>query len=242
MSWLQMPWGKMHYTEAGRAGVPLVLLHGTGCDSRDWDAVARELPREMRTIRVDFRGHGKSEVPGAAFALEDLARDVMALADHLSIPHLTLAGHSLGGMVAMSVAMQSPRVAGLVLLEGWTQLRACEAFTGNRFYGRLDPASIASVRRKNERTRKRFDPEIWDRFWASVETFDALAFLRSAGMPVLEVYGDMGRTGATRRRLLIPDNPSIRLVWISHAGHYLPHERPREVAELALKVTGWRQA
>ena len=233
---LPMKWGEMFYSDTGGSGSPLVFLHGSGCDAEDWDAVIRMLPKGVRATRLDFRGHGNSDAPDEKFSVNDLAADVLALVDHLGIRQMVLVGHSLGGMVAMNVAAQSTCAAGLVLLEGWTRLRTSRAFTGERFYGRLDRSSVEAIQKKSETTQKRFDRTVWGRFWESVETFDALPYLRAAGTPILEVYGELGRTDSTREMLMIPDNPKIRVIWVPNAGHYLPHEKPAEIAELSRKA------
>ena len=73
-----------------------------------------------------------------------------------------------------------------------------------------------------------------------VEAFDGYDLLQSVEMPVLQAYGGMGRNALTREKLRVPPNPHIRWRWIRGAGHYLPHERPAEVAEAAASV--WRAA
>lgn len=226
-------WGDAFYADSGGDGSPLLFLHGTGCDSRDWDRVVARLPG-VRAVRMDFRGHGRSDVPPGPFTLDDLAEDSLALIDRLDQTDVLLVGHSLGGMVAMAAASRSRRVGGLVLLEGWTRLKGMNAFGPGRFYGGLNRRRIEAIRRKDAKTRARFDPAAWAHFWQSVEAFDASDFLASARIPILEVYGARGRIDSTRARLMIPDNPRIRLEWISDAGHYLPHERPDEVARLCL--------
>lgn len=241
MPWFPMTWGRMSYSAAGDSAVPLVLLHGSGCDSADWDAVVRALPGDVGTVRLDFRGHGRSDVPNEPFTIEDLAGDVVALVDHLAVRQVVLVGHSLGGMVAMSAAARSSRVAGLVLFEGWTSLQASEAFTGERFYGRLDRPSIEAIRQKSVQTQERFAPTVWNGLWASIRAFDGLPYLRTATIPVLEVYGEMGKTDSTLDLLMIPDNPAIRVLWIPDAGHYVPHEQPEEVARVCREAAAWNR-
>lgn len=241
MPWLRMTWGKMFYSDTGGSNISFLFLHGTGCESNDWDGVIHALSGNIRVVLLDFRGHGKSDVPDKEFTMDDLTGDVLALADHLAIQQMVLVGHSLGGMVAMNIAARSSRVTGLVLLEGWTVLRAARAFVGERFYGRLDRSSVENIQQKNKMTQNRFDPIIWRCFWTSVEDFDALSYLQTAKIPIFEVYGEMGRTDSTGEMLVIPDNPQIRVMWISNAGHYLPQERPVEVAEICRKAAKWSE-
>lgn len=242
METLNMPWGTMAYRDTGGEGIPVVFLHGTGCDSGDWEAVIDALPAGCRQVLMDFRGHGASALPVGEFSLEDLASDVIALTDHLGIRQAILVGHSLGGMVAMSVAARSSVVASLVLLEGWTSLRASGAFVGNRFYGTLSPSIVERIEKKSEETRGRFAASVWEAFWASVESYDAWTHIETAAVPVWEVYGEMGRTDSTFQKLRIPDNANVELRWIPNSGHYLPHERPTDVAGICREAVQRHQS
>lgn len=226
----------MAYSQAGYGSPAVVFLHGTGCDATDWDEVVRHLPSAPHRITVDFRGHGASDVPAGPFTIAELATDVVALLNVLQLPQTILVGHSLGGMVAMAVVAQTRRVAGLVLLEGWTRLRAERAFAGDRLYGHLSPLEIRRIREKSDRTIRAFRPATWQAFWKSVERFDGRPCLRDAGIPMFAVYGDMGRTCSTESMLMTPANPAIRLFWIADAGHYVPHEKPLEVAGICTQM------
>ena len=229
-------WGKMAYTDSGESSHPLFFLHGTGCDSADWKPVIEQLPRHQRYITLDFRGHGQSSVPTEAFTLTNLADDVLHLVNSIGIQEAVLVGHSLGGMVAMEVARRSPRVAGLVLFEGWTSLSSAgSAFDKGRFYGSLSETEITNIQRKDEETRNCFKPNVWESFWTSVKSFDAYAYLEQACIPIYEVFGGMGRNESTKQKLRIPNNPNIQLMWVPNAGHYLPHECPESVSEICIK-------
>jgi len=232
---LESNWGEMAFYASGAQSIPVVLLHGTGCDSMDWGPVVRCLSGETRVVTMDFRGHGESSMPADHFTLEDLAQDVLMLGIKLGLEKMLLVGHSLGGMVALDAARLSKDVAGLVLLEGWTSLSvsvtAFDGFGRDRLYGSLDRESIERIKRKYDTIRRRFREPVWDRFQQSVGEFDGAQFLRGAQIPILEVYGAMGRNDRTQGNLGVPENPLIEWVWIEGAGHYLPHERPLEVAQ-----------
>ena len=66
--------------------------------------------------------------------------------------------------------------------------------------------------------------------------FDGWGFLENARIPIYEVYGEMGRHESTEELLRIPSNPNIQIRWIPGSGHYLPHERPVEVAEICVNL------
>lgn len=226
-------WGDMFFCDSEGSGIPLLFLHGTGCDSTDWDIVISELPKEQRYLTLDFRGHGRSTAPLEPFTIDCLADDVLNLIYALDVQEVVLVGHSLGGMVAMEAARRDARVTALVLLEGWTCLSVTRtAFDTGRFYGSLPNEKIREIQQKAGMTRDRFGERVWDSFWQSVRDFDGWSFLENAKIPIYEVFGEMGRHETTEKLLRIPTNPSIGITWIPDSGHYLPHERPVEVAEI----------
>jgi pimeloyl-ACP methyl ester carboxylesterase len=101
-------WGTTRYTVEG-SGPPLLLIHGVGARLDNWEGVAAILARRFRVIRYDLRGHGQSsKVPGP-YSLELFAEDAAALLDHLGIARAHMAGHSLGGMIAVTFASKYPQ-------------------------------------------------------------------------------------------------------------------------------------
>lgn len=235
MKYLKTGWGEMAYTDSGGTSIPLLFLHGTGCDSTDWTSVCEYLPQIQRYITLDFRGHGKSTVPTQQFTITNLAEDVIHLIKTIGIQEVILVGHSLGGMVATDVTKRCSMVNRIILLEGWTNLRSAgTAFDSGRFYGTLQSSEILRIQRIAEETRNRFIPTVWEYFWNSVIEFDALNFLENASIPIYEVFGEIGRNYSTEQILNIPSNPNIQVIWLPNAGHYIPHERPEQVAEICL--------
>jgi pimeloyl-ACP methyl ester carboxylesterase len=107
----------------GRAGVPLVLLHGVGADRREWLLTLPSLARRRRAIAFDLLGHGLSSKPvgpGVTYRLRLLADAVVCAIEALPDPPscVDLLGHSLGGAVALDVARRHPRlVRRLVLVD-----------------------------------------------------------------------------------------------------------------------------
>jgi pimeloyl-ACP methyl ester carboxylesterase len=236
------PWGKMAYADMGGSGRPLVFLHGSGCDSEDWHGVIALLPSGLRSICLDFRGHGASDAPGLALSQDGLADDVLTLLDHLDLRDTILVGHSLGGCVAMMAAPRTDRVTALILLEGWTNSRAGVAFSGDRLHAGLDVTAILRIEKKLDDTIRRVGREAWEYLGKSGDAYDGFPYLQRVRIPVVEVYGDAGRTPGTEKQLEVPANPCISLRWVKGAGHYLPHANPREVARICGEVTSLMRA
>lgn len=98
------------------AGTPVVLLHGTGSNSRTWDRFAARLDAAgHRAIAVDLRGHATSDRT-AQYRLTDLRDDVLGVLELLDLRDAVLVGHSVGGYAALAAALHAPgRIDRLVL-------------------------------------------------------------------------------------------------------------------------------
>ncbi|MED5607191.1 acetoin dehydrogenase dihydrolipoyllysine-residue acetyltransferase subunit [Pseudomonas sp. JH-2] len=107
----------LRYFERGEGGVPLVLIHGFGGDLNNWLFNHEALAAGRRVIALDLPGHGESAKALQRGDLDELSGAVLALLDHLDIPQAHLAGHSMGGAVALNTARLAPqRVRSLSLL------------------------------------------------------------------------------------------------------------------------------
>jgi esterase len=107
---------ELHMTEAG-TGAPLVLLHGLFGAGANWGAVQKRLAGRHRVLALDLRNHGRSP-RDAAMDYPAMAADVAAtMAAHGALPAAVL-GHSMGGKVAMALALARPdSVARLVIAD-----------------------------------------------------------------------------------------------------------------------------
>jgi 3-oxoadipate enol-lactonase/4-carboxymuconolactone decarboxylase len=93
----------------------LLLLNSIGTDMSLWDPVVPLLTRAWRVLRMDTRGHGASDAPPGDYDLEGLAADAAAVMDAAKAGAAVVCGLSLGGMIAMTLALNDPgRVAALV--------------------------------------------------------------------------------------------------------------------------------
>ncbi|MDX1820885.1 MAG: 3-oxoadipate enol-lactonase [Paracoccaceae bacterium] len=98
---------KLHYRIDGDlSGRPVVFANSLGTDLRLWDQVLPLLPRGLKYIRYDKRGHGLSELTAAPYAMGTLVRDVERLMDHLEVRDALFVGLSIGGMIAQGLAVK----------------------------------------------------------------------------------------------------------------------------------------
>jgi pimeloyl-ACP methyl ester carboxylesterase len=111
---------------AGEGPDPVICLHGITAQHRAFNAVARYLETSHGLVGVDLRGRGDSDKPEAGYSLEAHAADVVRVLDHLGLQSAVLAGHSMGGFVALKTALMFPeRVRAIVLLDGgWPRVES----------------------------------------------------------------------------------------------------------------------
>jgi pimeloyl-ACP methyl ester carboxylesterase len=108
----------IRYLAAGE-GPPLVLLHGAGDNSLDWRWVLPALAREHRVYAPDLPGSPDSARPAAAYSPAFFERFVAAFVDALGTGPATFVGNSLGGLIALRLALSEPdRVRALILVDG----------------------------------------------------------------------------------------------------------------------------
>ena len=101
---------EMYYEMHGSgSGEPLVLLHGSFMTiSNNWSAWIGELSKARTVIAVEMQGHGRTADINRDFSYESLADDIAAMLDYLTITRADLLGYSMGGGVAMQVAIRHP--------------------------------------------------------------------------------------------------------------------------------------
>jgi pimeloyl-ACP methyl ester carboxylesterase len=113
---------RLSYVELGDPkGEPLLLLHGYTDSSRSWSLVAPYLGK-YRLLIPDQRGHGASDAPPCCYGSTQFADDARLFLDALGVEKAAVAGHSLGSMVAISLAADHPQRVSKIILVGSTAL------------------------------------------------------------------------------------------------------------------------
>lgn len=117
MPFLTINQTRLFYRLEGRDGMPvLILSHSLGCDHGMWEPQIQDLLPYFQVLRYDTRGHGASDAPSGNYTLEQLGRDVLALADGLKISKFSFCGVSMGGAIGQWLAINAPeRLNKLVL-------------------------------------------------------------------------------------------------------------------------------
>jgi pimeloyl-ACP methyl ester carboxylesterase len=107
---------RIHYRSAGH-GEAVLLIHGLGSSGEDWELQVRALSRRFRVIVPDLRGSGRSGKPQGPYQIADFAADLWSLLRRLGVERTHVVGFSLGGAVALEMALTRPdAVSRLVMI------------------------------------------------------------------------------------------------------------------------------
>lgn len=106
---------QMFWTKEG-SGPPLLLVRGLGRSHRFFAPIVPHLSKHFTVIRFDNRGSGQSDTPDGMYTTEQMAADCVAVLDAAGVDSAWVLGMSMGGMIALDLALSHPgRVRGLIL-------------------------------------------------------------------------------------------------------------------------------
>jgi pimeloyl-ACP methyl ester carboxylesterase len=240
---------------ASGKGPHVTLVHGVGANLQSWDEVTSLLEPHFTIVRLDLRGHGKSGRI-AACTLDDLAADVRRVWDARGIAQSHLAGFSLGGLVAQSLAVSDPeRVDRLVILSAVASRTDDERA---KVVGRLKllkeggiPAVTAAAEerwftpefraRHPERVAQRMaellanDPASYAAAYTVFATSDLGNRLSEIGHPTLVATGENDVGSNTRMARMMHERiKGSRLEILPGLRHSVLVEAPEKIAELLI--------
>ena len=232
---------KIYYAEAGAHGTPIVLVHGSGANHLAWGLQMRPLAQVARVIALDLPGHGKSDLPGRTTV--DAYRDVvLGLLDTLKIDRAVIAGHSLGGAIAQTLALShSDRVAGLGLVGTGARLRVLPAILDGiltdfepttEFV--IDHAYSAgqdvSMRARALAELRACPAQVTHDDYAACDAFDIIARISEIRAPTIAICGKQDvMTPPKYSEFLCAKISGARLVVIDNAGHSVMIEQAAQV-------------
>jgi 2-succinyl-6-hydroxy-2,4-cyclohexadiene-1-carboxylate synthase len=252
-------------TVAG-SGPPLLLLHGFAGNSETWEQHRATLGAHFRTLAVDLLGHGGTDAPPDSdrYTMAQTVADLQALCDILLSPlpgggreRYGLLGYSMGGRVALHLALAEPERVGALILESTSP-------------GITDPEERAKRRRGDEELAEfteRKGVAAFTRRWEALPLFASQRrlslpirhrqreqrlrntprgvanSLRSMGagvpepvherlseltMPTLLIVGELDERYRAHADAMLADLPNARLALVPEAGHNVHLEQPKQ--------------
>ena len=219
----------------------LLLVHGTGCSADSWRYQVEGLAREFEVVAVDLPGHGSS-APAGDPSIERYAETVSHVLQRLGTRKAFLAGHSMGGAVALQIALERPELLkGLILVATaayldslamtpdillWAIAALPHKFKG-MFFSDLVTAEALAIARDDVR-RCSLETVLGD--FSASRGFDFRDRLKQVNLPTLILCGGSDLITPVRySERLCKEIPGSVLVMVEKAGHMLPLESAQRV-------------
>ena len=246
---------RIYWDEQG-TGAPLLLIMGLGYPSAMWHRMRPALSASYRTIVLDNRGAGQSDVPPGPYSIALMASDAAAVLDAARVASANVFGVSMGGMIAQEFALQYPgRVQSLIL--------GCTA-AGGPTAKRAEPAAIEMLKARTWMSREQaaeaavpfiydtgtprhlIDEDIAQRdpwptspagYLAQLQAilaWESFSRLPQITAPTLVIHGKVDRlVPPANGELIAARIPGAQLVLIERASHLFSTDQP-EAAEKAV--------
>ena len=236
----------VYYQIAGE-GELLLLIHGHGSSSRDWEYQVEYFAKDYRVITVDVRGCGKSSKPSGPYSLRLFAEDIAALLEKLDIGAAHVVGISMGGMIAFELALGFPQlVKSMVVVNGYPETRietwnerlmVLRRFLmldllGMRKTGEL-LSKVLFIKLEQENLRNLFverwaenDRRAYRESLKALINWDVEARLGEIQCPVLVVASDDDYLPLEEKRAYTKKMPRAKLTVVEDARHAVTVEKP----------------
>lgn len=253
--------GRLHYEVEGD-GPPVLLVPGLGGTASFWQPHVAPLARRFTVVLHDHRGTGRSGIERIDYSVDQMADDLVQLMDHLGLERAHLIGHSTGGAIGQTLALDRPeRIDRLVLSATWpaadpyfrllfdvradvlrrlgprAYLRTSALFLNAPSWLREHPAE-AEVDGA-EAARRIPDAEVVLRRIAAIQRFDRKSELHRIGAPTLVIGArDDAITPAYFSEELGHLIPNATTVILPQGGHLFPQAFPEPFLESVLSFLG----
>ncbi|MCL6447528.1 MAG: alpha/beta hydrolase [Armatimonadetes bacterium] len=225
--------------EAGTSPTAVIYIHGSGGTGYVWKNQLRVRVPGFCQVTVDLPGHGRSAGAGAR-TIEEYSSFIRDFARAVFGAPVVLAGHSMGGAVAMSFALVYPEyLKGLILAGTGARLRVAPAvleavqdpeksaaLRGYAYSPKTSPAVVEEAEKEADLT----PAQVRYNDFLACDRFDIMDRVKEIRVPTLVVCGeDDVLTPVKYSRYLEANIPGARLAVIPAAGHMVMREQPEEV-------------
>ncbi len=250
---------RLNVIEMGE-GTPVLLLHGLFGAGRNWGGIQKRLAQRHRVLAPDLRNHGESE-HAAQMDYPAMAQDVAELIARRGLAPAAVLGHSMGGKVAMALALRHPEMVSRLVVADIAPVRYPPALRGYVAALRALPLTPGLSRREADAGLEAAIPEAGIRafllqsldFGGDVPHWKLGLAEIAAAMPAIEDFPVTGRfegpvlvLAGERSGYIKPEHhrvfralfPAARFAMIERAGHWVHADNPNAVLALTEPFLG----
>ncbi len=255
MPYFEIKGMRLHYTESGKdRPVSVVFVHGAGSSQDTWALQFEEFGKNYHVVAIDLSGHGGSDPgPKEVRIGTGYAYELAGLVRHLDLGDFVAVGHSMGGGVVMSYALNNdfPKPRALVLVDTSSKLNLSRLGAGmtlealdtfltllrDRITGRNKKAMDVIQR---EESTKIENPQIMQRDLAAVDNFDVSHRVHEIEQPTLIIVGeDDDIITPVMATALKNSLPRADIAVVRDADHAPMLQNPDEFNRLLGKFLAW---
>jgi pimeloyl-ACP methyl ester carboxylesterase len=222
--------------------LPVLFVHGAGGSHQHWLYQVRDLPRSP-TYALDLPGHGRSGGEGWD-SIQAYGDWVVAFLDAVKVPQAVLVGHSMGGGIALDVALRYPaRVGGLGLVATGARLRVAPAILDGILENKeaavrlicdtaFGPEAPREMVRLGRRQMGETPAGVLYGDFRACDSFDVMERLGEIAAPALVLCGTKDWLTPSKYSVHLRDNIAhATLHLVEGAGHMVMIERPETVVQ-----------
>jgi pimeloyl-ACP methyl ester carboxylesterase len=249
----------IHYSDHNQNGHPVVLLlHGLGVNSDSWQLQIPALTKAgFRILAPDLRGFGRSSYPGGSCNPVVMAEDMATFMNSLAISSSHIIGISMGGTVALQLALMQPTIVeSLILTNTFAKLRPRKFYIWIFYAVRLLLVHLIGINKQADFVARRLFPEpkqeqLREIFKSQVKQanphgyrstmrsyvrYDLSDQINSIDVPALVITGERDSIVSPEVQIEMAEKiPKAEHVFISDAGHAVSVEQPEEYNRIVLK-------
>lgn len=240
-------------------GLPLVLIHGLGSSARDWERQVPAFCEQYRVLTFDLRGHGQSAKPPGPYSISLFAEDTARLIQGLGLGPAHVLGISLGGMIALQLAVSAPaQVKSLIVVNAGPefivrtarerlmvlQRQAIVRLLGMRRMGQvlskrlLPQPEHAELRRVFVERWAENDPRAYRASMLALVGWSVTEQLDAVRCPTLVIAADHDYTPVAAKEAFVRRLPRGELAVIPDSRHATPVERPEAFNDAVIEFLG----
>ena len=237
------------YYESTGSGPALLFVHGLGSSSRDWALQVPAFSADYHVITVDVRGHGRSSKPPGPYSVPLFAADIAALLHKLAAVPAHVVGVSMGGMIALQLAADTPQLLRSITVVNsgadlvprtlrdrwalWERLLIARVLgppgIGRRLAPRLFPKpEQAELRAVFAAHWAENDPRAYLAAMRGLIGWSVTERLPQMATPALFVAADQDYTPLAVKEAAVARMPQARLTVVNDSRHATPVEHPQQ--------------